>query len=195
MLDPGWVLQENVTAHLFWLFPALHSWLFLQTGAWERHTCDPIQQEHFYVLMFPQGVASRALVADMWGTSVSLIPFFSEAAANERALDLPTTAALSVHRRGAYNEGLQRGSHRAPDYLRPAVDTWHFLSPSCLPHLCWRWWWQDCGRLHLCRELCALSGVPEFWISLLWRFPHQQPVGRVSCSLLQIVSGKSYILL
>lgn len=76
------------------------------------------------------------------------------------------------------------------NYLRPAVNTWHFLSPSCLPHLCWRWWWQDCGRLHLCKECCALSGVPEFWISLLWRFPHQQPVGRVSCSLLQIVSGK-----
>ena len=92
-------------------------------------------------------------------------------------------------------------SLRTPTYLKAEGSTFqHFdeLSShwsSCLYSSCFPcgWWWQDRWRIHLPREFCSLPGVPELWLPLLWRFPHQWPVGGVCSSLLQNVCDGSWL--
>lgn len=66
-------------------------------------------------------------------------------------------------------------------------DSFQLSSVSCFP--C-GWWWQDRGRLHLWGKYCPLPSVPELWLPLLRGLPHQQPVGGVCSSLLQVVSNR-----
>lgn len=39
------------------------------------------------------------------------------------------------------------------------------------------------------KELCALPGLSELWLPLLWRLPDLQHLGGVCCSLPQVVSA------
>lgn len=43
-------------------------------------------------------------------------------------------------------------------------------------------------------ELCALPGLPQLWLPLLWRLPDLQHLGAVCCSLLQDVSDERRFL-
>lgn len=67
-----------------------------------------------------------------------------------------------------------------------------YFSPCLFIHLfllfnknsCPGWWWQDCWRVRVPKELCALPSVSLHWVQLLWRDPSVQWVGAL-CSTLQ----------